>query len=318
MKAVGALLLFAPLWAADTGQLWTERDVTACNVFYGPGGEAHQPRGPFTFVKEDLNGTNPKVVVHDADGVKWTVKLGAEARPETAATRLVWAAGYYANEDYFLPSIRIENLPAHLHRGQKQVQPGGSICDVRLKRHLKGEEKVGHWQWGEGPFSGTRELNGLRVLMAVINNWDLTDDNNAIYKYKDQPDAREIYMVSDLGSSFGTAGLTWPTNKARGNVNTYSHSEFISHAGPDFVDFHSPHRDSWFFLATPREYKQKLQLAWIGKHIPRADAHWLGEMLGRLSTQQLRDAFRAAGYSPEEIEGFATALERRIAALKAL
>ena len=35
--------------------------------------------------------------------MKWRVKLGVEARPETVASRLVWAVGYYANEDYFLP-----------------------------------------------------------------------------------------------------------------------------------------------------------------------------------------------------------------------
>ena len=53
-----------------------------------------------TFVDEDLKGSNPKFVVRDAAGVKWKIKLGTEARPETAATRLVWAVGYSADEDY--------------------------------------------------------------------------------------------------------------------------------------------------------------------------------------------------------------------------
>ena len=34
---------------------------------------------------------NPKFNVVDEDGVKWGVKFGNEAKPETAATRLVWA-----------------------------------------------------------------------------------------------------------------------------------------------------------------------------------------------------------------------------------
>src|ERR1700730_11785058 len=87
---------------APEGQavLWREpEDITSRNLFYGPGGKEHEPRGPFTFVKEDLKGTSPKFVVKDEDGMKWKVKLGIEARPETVATRITWAVGYYANED---------------------------------------------------------------------------------------------------------------------------------------------------------------------------------------------------------------------------
>src|SRR5258707_506472 len=100
--------------------LWRNpADITTRNLFYGPGGKEHEPHGPVTFVKEDLDGTNPKIVARDQDGVKWKVKMGPEARPETAATRLVWAAGYYVNEDYFVPTLHCDNLPAHLRRGQK-------------------------------------------------------------------------------------------------------------------------------------------------------------------------------------------------------
>ena len=307
--------------APSLSALWRNpADVTSRNLFYGPGGKEHAPHGAFAFIKEDLDGTNPKFVAQDQDGVKWKIKLGAEARPETAATRLVWAAGYYANEDYFLPEIRVANLPPHLRRGQKFVEPDGSIRNVRLKRYLKGEEKIGTWTWRDGPFAGTRELNALRVMMALINNWDLTDENNAIYEEKPDGSDRpvQIYMVSDLGSTFGTPGLTWPTRRARGNVRFYSHSEFIQDLTPDYVDFRAPRRDSLFFLATPHEYSEKLRLNWIGKHIPRADARWLGQLMAQFSPDQVRDAFRAAGYSPQEVEAFSTAVRARIAELATL
>lgn len=83
--------------------IWTNpRDIESRDLFYGPGGSRHVPSGTFTFVKEDLDGTNPKFVVKDQDGVKWKLKLGIEARPETVASRIVWAVGYHANEDYFV------------------------------------------------------------------------------------------------------------------------------------------------------------------------------------------------------------------------
>lgn len=296
------------------------RNVTSCNVFYGPGGEQHQPHGPFKFIREDLNGTSPKFVVRDSQGVKWKIKLGAEARPETAASRLIWAAGYFANEDYFLPVIQVTNLPARLHRGRRFVASDGSVRAVRLKRYLVGEKKIGNWEWRENPFTGTRELNGLRVLMALINNWDLTGENNAIFRETSEnpPSARQIYMVSDLGSSFGTPGLTWPMRKARGNVLTYSRSAFISRVTADYVDFRAPRRDSLVFLATPREFMQKLRLSWIGKHIPRQDARWMGQVLAQLSPEQIRDAFRAAGYSSGQVERFAAEVQGRIAELNQL
>ena len=36
----------------------------------------------------------------------------------------------------------------------------------------------------------------------------------------------------------------------------------------------------------------------ITRHIPRADAKWLGQRLSLLTDDQIRDGFRAAGYAP--------------------
>src|SRR5689334_14730817 len=96
-------------------------DIRERNLFYGPGGKSHQPGSRFRFVKEDMSGSNPKFNVRDENGVKWKLKMGDETRPETVASRLLWAVGYHADEDYFLASARIEDLPANLHRGSDQV-----------------------------------------------------------------------------------------------------------------------------------------------------------------------------------------------------
>ena len=302
--------------------LWRDpADIATRNLFYGPGGNQHQPRGTFHFIEEDLDGTNPKFVVRDEDGVKWKVKLGQEARPETAASRLVWAAGYFASEDYFVPSLRAQDMPAHLHRGQKLVAPDGSVANVRLKRSLSDEKKIGEWSWRDDPFSGTRELDGLRVMMALINNWDLKDENNAIYAERSggEPDRDSlIYMVTDLGASFGTTGLNRSQEKSKGNLDSFAHSKFIRKVTPEYVDFSVPSRPAIVVLVKPRDFFGRLHLEWIGRHIPRSDARWTGQLLARLSPNQIRDAFRAAGYSPREVEGFAAVLEHRIEELNRL
>ncbi len=274
--------------------------------------------GPFTFVREDLAGTNPKIVIRDASGEKWSVKFGAEAAPETAASRLTWAAGYFANEDYFLRDVRVENIPHDLKRARRFVGSGGTLHNVRLKRHHDDEKKTASWAWYESPFAGTRELNGLRVLMALMNNWDLTDENNAVFEEKRDGSPVRIYMVSDLGSTFGTGSLAWPLRRGRGDLDAYRHSQFATQVAASYVDFHTPTRPEWFFLFTPREYWHKLQLCWIAKRIPRQHVRWMGDQLARLSPQQIRDAFRAAGYSEDEVEGFASEVERRVAQLERL
>jgi hypothetical protein len=304
----------AVLWQNPT-------DIASRNLFYGPGGADHQPQGTFTFLKEDTSGTNPKFEVRGSDGVKWKVKLGEEPRPETVASRLVWAVGYFANEDYFLADLQVEKMPPHLKRGQNLVGPNGLMHNVRLKRDLKDEKKIGNWQWRQNPFTQSRELNGLRVMMALINNWDLKDVNNAVYEEKragDPAGLEQIYLVSDLGGSFGTTGRGRSHAISKGNLKSYAHSKFISKVTPDYVDFSVPSRPAIFSFINPAEFVSRLRLRGIGKRIPRTDVRWMGQLLAQLSPEQIRDAFRAAGYSTQEVEGFTRVVEERITALNKL
>jgi len=280
--------------------------IESRNLYYGPGGKAHEPRGKFVFVKEDLDGTNPKFVVRDEEDVKWKVKMGNEARPETVASRIAWAVGYYTNEDYFVPELRVQGMPAHLHRGQKLVGRDGSVRNVRLKREEV--KKLGTWEWRSSPFANTRELNGLRVVMALINNWDLKDENNAVYHEGNE----YVYEVSDLGASFGSASRTWPKSASKGDITSYEKSKFLGKVTDNSVSFRTPARPSFIYIVNPKEYFQRMHLEWIGRDVPRADARWMGRLLGRLSPNQIRDAFRAAGYPPSQVEAFASILERRI------
>lgn len=289
--------------------MWQEPvDIESRDLFYGAGGRegAPDPSAPFTFVRHSKSGTQKKVIVEDNRGRKWTVKFGPEARPETAATRIVWAAGYHVDQDYFVPYARIvgkENIEAR---------------DVRFERRDDGYEEVGIWRWKENPFVGTRELDGLKVLMALIKNWDIKSTNNEILAPKKKPGPR-IYYVSDLGGSFGNTGtflnsvplfsnmppsigITGKNKKAKGDPYAFSGERFIEEVRGGRVYFYS--RNSGM--------RGKLN------GVPVATARWMGAMLGRLSDKQLTDAFRASGHDNAETAIYVRILRARIMQLQQL
>ena len=134
-------------------EIWQDPgDISSLNLIYGIGGEkdAPDPNATFTFIEEDMKGTSPKFRVKDDQGVEWKAKLGAEPQAETAATRLLWAAGYFVDEDYYEPEIKVKDLP-RLHRGGQFVS-GDVVHGVRLERKIKGQKDVGEWDWFKNPF----------------------------------------------------------------------------------------------------------------------------------------------------------------------
>jgi hypothetical protein len=314
-EAQAANRLPAVLWR-DPG------DIASLDLLNGEGGAKDAPdtHADYTFGKEDMNGTSPKFYARDSNGVKWLVKLGVEARPETAATRLVWAMGYFTDEDYFLPQIHVRGLPK-LRRKMFGASPEtGIVLNVRLKRQGEGLEKVENWDWFANPFVGTRELNGLRALMALVNNWDLTAENNKVYV----ADQERHYLVSDLGAAFGKTG--WPPSHVplfphatKGVLQDYERSRFIRAVTGNAVTFEMHTTAPFFMTRFRRKYFSKYRQAErVERGIPVRDAEWIGGLLARLTPQQIRDAFLAAGYQPADVDGFAKVVEKRISELNQL
>ena len=287
--------------------------ISNLDLLYGQGGKSGEPVPPFKFESEDLHGTNPKFDVRDANHTRWRVKIGDEARPEVVASRLLWAMGYFVNDDYVLPSADIQGL--QLTRGATHASDG-HIVDARFEKRPENQQKLGTWRWKKNPFNGTKEFNGLRVMMAVMNSWDLKDVNNAVYEGKDS--GGDIFLVSDIGSTFGTNGLSWSKARSKGDAETFEKSKFITRKTDTELDFATPAAPSLIEAPNVKQYQMRRDLEWIGRNIPIADARWIGSLLKQLSHEQLVDAFRAGQFRPDEIKTYVTALESRIHELAAL
>src|SRR5690349_5851690 len=260
-------------------------DIEQRNLILGAGGEEMKPGiSRVTFIEQKTGGYSTKYRVRDAKGNEWVAKIGKEAQPDTAANRLLWALGYETEIAYLVPKLKIEGK--------------GEFENVRLEARPKSVKRSGNWMWDNNPFMTTSEFKALKILMVMINNWDMKDDNNEILAPRgdDSGQGELRYIISDLGGSFGKTGGV--ISRSRNKPSDYVKADFIDGVKGDVIDFH---------------YSGKNQKLFEGLTV--ADAAWLSKWLGRLSDEQIKDAFRAANYTPEEVDMLATAFKARANAL---
>lgn len=270
-----------------TPVLWrAPDDIESRNLLTGAGGEAMKPdlsRVTFVAVKE--GGWSTKYRVLDGKGSEWVAKLSKEAQPETAANRLLWAIGYETEIAHLVPELEIVGK--------------GTFNNVKLEARPKSVKRDGLWMWSNNPFVGKPELQGLKIMMVFINNWDMKDDNNAILVVKGDTQSERRFIVSDLGATFGKTGGV--ISRSRNKPSDYAKAEFIKGVNGNRIDFHYGGKNGKIF-----------------DDITVADAKWLAGWLGRLSDEQIKDAFRAGNYAPADVELLAQTVRKRIDALNHL
>ena len=275
--------------ATGTPVLWQDPgDIRSRDLFYGPGGQERQPDlSRVTFIRDETGGYSKKYRVKDGADREWVAKLDKEAQPETAATRLVWAVGYKTEITYLVPELTIEGK--------------GTFKNVRFEARHEGVKRLDNWMWGVNPFVGSPEYQGLKVMMVLLDNWDIKDENNRILRVRDKESGSEEldYIISDLGATFGKTGGAF--SRTRNEPEDYAKAKFIKGVKKGRVEFHyNGKRGDLFKDITPEQ------------------ARWLGELLSRLSDQQINDAFRAANYSPGEISLLSQAFKNRVTELMTL
>ena len=261
--------------------LWhAPNDIESRDLLLGAGGRAMKPDlSRVTFIEEKKGGWSTKYRVKDGKGVEWVAKLSKEAQPETASNRLVWAAGYETEIVYLVPELEIIGK--------------GTFKNVKLEARPKNVKRTEYWLWADNPFIGKPEFQGLKIMMVLINNWDMKDDNNAILATKGVTNSERRYIISDLGATFGKTGGV--ISRSRNKPSDYVKSEFVKGVKGNVVDFNYSGKNGKLF-----------------DNITVADARWLSRWLGRLSDGQIKDAFRAANYTAEEVDMLAIAVRARI------
>jgi hypothetical protein len=276
----------------------------------GSGGRKNTPKPPFTFIEESLSGTTSKVRVSDANGVKWTVKFGSEVNAETFATRIAWAAGYFVEPNYFVPSGKVEKLGA-LKRAEKYFESDGRFTEARFyikqPKAIKKIDDENSWSWNQTPFVGTKEFNGLKVIVMLTSNWDNKDvrdtkrgSNTAIFQVPTRRGLENRYLVTDWGGSMGKWGNFFTREKWDCKGFRSQTEDFIKGVKNDIVEFgySGQHTDS---------FKNDIRVN---------DLKWLLRYVGRITDGQLRAGLQASGATTDEVECFRQSLRERINQMK--
>ena len=263
-------------------------DIMTRDLYLGPGGEALRPDlRQVTFLKDETGGYSTKFRVRDGSGREWVAKVGKEAQSETAAVRLLWAVGYVTEVNYLVPRLNVVGK--------------GTFENVRLEARPQNVKRLDEWRWADNPFSGRRELRGLIIMMALLNNWDIKDTNNKVLLVRDAATGRSElhYVVSDLGATFGRVKVNipgvWRVQRSRNDPEDYAKDAFLEDVKGERV----------FFF-----YKGKRQDLFDDLRVE--EARWLASLLTKLSDRQISDAFRAANYSPAEVRTLTAAVRARI------
>jgi hypothetical protein len=278
---------------AGTPVMWHRVDVRDRDLFNGPGGDAMRPDlSSITFIEKEKGGHNKKYRVKDGSGRIWVAKPFTEARPETAAVRLLWALGYDTEINYLVPELTIPSV--------------GTFKNVRLEARPDGIKRLDSWKWRNNPFIGTNELQGLKILQLFLNNNDVIDYNNKVLRV-DGPNGPELqYIISDLGSTFGKRGdnnlpLFYRFGRKNDSPPKWRRSSFIKTVRNGRIVFHTT----------------GIKNRGLYKDISVEQGRWLYALLRQLNDDQVTDMFRAANYSPPEIETLTAAFRTRVNELAA-
>ena len=271
--------------------MWTEpADLASRDVFYGPWGQEHapDPNDVYDLVELKHSGVNLGMTVKDSKGREWSVKqpypgnLDSEAPVEVAVSRLLSAIGYRQPPVYFLRTFTLEDDFG------RHVEIGG-----RFRPKLEQLKEVDAWDWANNPFVGTKEYQGLIVLLMMFNSTDLKSSNNSLYERKDGDLVEQWYVARDVGSALGDTNRIAPR---KNHADSFERMPFILGVSNGYVDFAY---NGWYRNLVDQRIKPE-------------EVAWACNLLGRLSDRQMQDAFRAAGYEPQVAGRFIAKLREKI------
>jgi hypothetical protein len=311
-RAANPLLLVFVLAVSAPAQqrlLWRDPgNVAAVDLAGGIAPGLSNPKPPFTFVREDTGGTQPKLYVREAAGVLWDVKFGYEVKPESFSWRIPRAIGYFVEPSFYVAEGIFQNMGT-LTRGTPSVKPDGHFTAARFQyRDPAMKLTKESWTWTSNPFRNSPQLHGLEMLVMLASNWDnkdgrtgLDETNTLIFQTARNNHPVLLYSFSDWGSGMGAWGDKTGQTDWRCEDYTKQSASFVkgvNNKGRVEFGYEGHIRDGFQTDIRP------------------SDVRWLMKYLGQITDAQLRAALKASGATEEEQSCFTSAIRGRMEALR--
>ena len=275
-----------PPTAAQLAELWTAPEAGR-DLFYGVGGKALVPdvSARYTVIEIKRSGFSRGYTLKDPDGHEWSAKFPPEAPTEVTASRLLWGAGYHQPPIYYLAEWNAAKAPSpnpQLPARFREKAPD-----------LRGLDAKGSWSYYHNPFVGTRQMNALLVLQALLGNSDLKEQQNVIYTLEEPLEGtKRWYVARDLGQAFGRTGVL---DAPRGDIVVFEQTPFIRGIKNGHVQF---------------DYRGRHKV--LFEKISPADVRWACQQLHALTDDQWHDAFRAGGFPRSLADRFIRRMKQKI------
>ncbi len=216
------------LEAIGRARVWSPTHVASVNLKVGPPVPGAFPSNAWVncdHKEKKLGGVSPKFVCETSPGHEVWVKYGgrnAEVFGQVLSSRLFWALGFAANPTYPV-RVRCRGCPKDPAKSPEVVGEVAEFDPAAIERRLPGRAmETSHdsgWAWPEleeiGPTAppGARaQRDALKLLAAFVQHTDNKAGNQLLFCPKGEEVGRTgcrrpVLMVSDLGLTFGHAGL---------------------------------------------------------------------------------------------------------------
>jgi len=259
-----------------------------------------QYRDPFRFIKAAVLKDGTRLSPRELRLRLFPILQPPQPPRESGPRELSQPGSHWPEEEWFQRPVQgRQRLPAKpelnesLYDSRFEAQIDHLVMDhafLRTRERQPGVENVGFWDYNFGDHPKRRELRGMGLLSAWIDNWEVRWGNCRL-RAIDEPGGRVRleHVVTDLGAVLGnSAGLIRTVNgKIRFGPYPDDPNDFAwactraARPGQTSV----PIRDFMPITKVRPFYEMNAD-----------DARWMARMIARLTENQIRQALIAAGY----------------------
>lgn len=324
-----AIVLFAGILCAESGlvgipkdrreyyfrkaKIWQQKEIASADILAGPQSDIAVPAEKEVvchYVEGREEGYAPKFKCKLA-GSEETVLVKYKSREtfaEIAASRLLWALGFYADE-YYPVKLKCLGCPAKdpSQRSTEQTSVERVFEDAIIERNFPGE--IGEfndqgWDWeelDEKKLEGATkaEIDALKLLAVFIQHTDSKREQQRlgcyskdIHQQNDMVTCKHpVLMIQDLGATFGKGGFS-VTSISQMTLHAWKNQSIWNATKEGEFKTKNPGRTACFGNLISAKFAFRDGLS--DPQISEEGRKFLASLLNQLSDQQIHDLFRVA------------------------